>query len=142
MSTIGRQHIIVLPDRFTFFNRGIVDFEAVLGTFDWELRNQPVVIDMSMCTSANYQALALLVAYIWRLTANNCDVELKYGNVNAGAAQMIHRMGAANWWPVLMDDSRNFKFGEDINRTLYALRRRDEVRIAIDKATAYITRAN
>jgi hypothetical protein len=51
-----------LPKKFTF-HRGFVDFDYVLGCFNWSLREVPVVVDLTTCESANYQALALLIQY-------------------------------------------------------------------------------
>src|SRR5258708_600332 len=48
-------NVLRLPKKFTF-HRGFVDFDFVLGCFDWSLKEVPVVVDLTTCESANYQA--------------------------------------------------------------------------------------
>ena len=58
---------ITLPKRFGFKNHGIMDFNGILKYFDWNLENIQVRIDFTECTSADYQAISLIVIYSWYL---------------------------------------------------------------------------
>lgn len=68
-----------LPASFGFKRQGTFEFESVLAWFDWELRNTGVVVDLSKCSHADYQALSLLVLYLWYLRAHGCYVEVEAG---------------------------------------------------------------
>ncbi len=92
--------VLPLPRKFTF-HRGFVDFDYVLGCFDWSLKEVPVVVDLTTCESANYQALALLVQYAWLLTMRGCRVTFKYGVASSGPTLMLTKMGALDWLQVL-----------------------------------------
>ena len=90
--------------RFIFnhtFGRGaLYDFEDTLRLFDWTLTNQQVLIDLSGCQQANYQALSLLVLYVWQLRIQGCYVVFKFGK-QTGASKMWRLMGATGWSQVL-----------------------------------------
>ena len=64
--------VIALPESLTFYRgRGVVDFDRVIQALP-VLTPDPhsVVIDVSRCISANFQALAFLVQYAWFLSMN------------------------------------------------------------------------
>ena len=44
-----------------------MDFNGILKYFDWNLENIQVRIDFTECTSADYQAISLIVIYSWYL---------------------------------------------------------------------------
>ena len=62
---------IVLPNELTFNRAGTKHFDQVLNTLNWNLHNIPIEIDFSKCQSANYQAMALLILYCWKLKQQN-----------------------------------------------------------------------
>lgn len=66
---------INLPKRFGFKNHGIMDFDGILKYFDWNLENTQVRIDFTECTSADYQAISLIVIYSWYLKSRGCTVD-------------------------------------------------------------------
>lgn len=117
-----------LPRAFTF-HRQFLDFDFVLKCFDWTLSNVEVVIDVTTCERANYQALCLLIQYAWALSARSCTVVFKYGLASSGPTQMLSRMGATNWFQVLTINGRDF--GNRAAQT-FALRRRSDVQNTIN----------
>ena len=125
---------LTLPARFTFSRNSVYDFETVLGWFDWNLEKEPVLIDLSLCTGANYQALSLLVLYTWHLKMNRCNVFFKFGD-NEGAAQMWARMGARGWSHVLFESGTNFK-GHHF-KPLFALRDQADFGAVLSRAEDY-----
>jgi hypothetical protein len=120
--------ILRLPKKFTF-HRGFVDFDYVFGCFDWALNEVPVLVDLTTCESANYQALALLIQYAWLLTMRGCRVTFKYGVASSGPTQMLSKMGALDWLQVLMIDGRDFGVRPV---QMFALRRRADVQNTIN----------
>jgi hypothetical protein len=127
---ISTGFVLQLPRKFTF-HRGFVDFDYVFEYFDWSLRDVPVLVDLTTCESANYQALALLVQYVWFIALNGCRVTFKYGVPGSGPTLMLTKMGALNWLQVLATDGRDFG-----NRAgqMFALRRRSDVQNTINTA--------
>ncbi len=122
--------VLRLPRKFTF-HRGFVDFDYVLGCFDWSLKEVPVVMDLTTCESANYQALALLIQYAWLLTMRGCRVTFKYGVASSGPTLMLSKMGALDWLQVLTMDGRDFGVRPG---QMFALRRRADVQNTINTA--------
>ena len=59
------EHIITIPDHYSFVEHEVYDFDKALSIYDWKIRSSDVVIDLSQCLAANYQALALVVLYLW-----------------------------------------------------------------------------
>jgi hypothetical protein len=129
-SSEGEPVIIRLPRKFTF-HRGFVDFDFIFGCFDWSLTEGPVLIDLTTCETANYQALALLIQYAWLLTMRGCRVTFKYGVASAGPTKMLNKMGALEWLQVLMVDGRDFGIRP---HQMFALRRRSDVQNTINTA--------
>jgi uncharacterized protein DUF4325 len=127
---------ITLPDRLSFLHNGVYDFDHYLSVFDWTLRDTQVQIDFCLCKSANYQALSLVVLYVWRLKTQGCQVELIYGERGAeSATTMWYNMGAAGWSQVLYDDAENF-VGKT-HKPLLAIRNTEDFRGALEKAEGY-----
>lgn len=117
---------VELPKRFGFINQQIVTFDDVLCWFDWSFEpDDPMVIDISRCTTANYQALALLVLYIWQVKATGANVNLHTeGSGLQSAWAMFKKMGAVGWFYVLFSERENFKC--DRYKPLVALRNSDD----------------
>lgn len=129
MSSISAQpRVLQLPRSFTF-HRGFLDFDYVLGFFDWGLKDTPLLVDLTTCDSANLQAMALLIHYAWHITAQGCSVTFKYGSPRSGPTKMMSDMGALDWSQVLMMDGRDF--GTRPGKT-FALRRRADAQNVIN----------
>jgi hypothetical protein len=126
--------VLKLPRKFTFY-RGFLDFDYIFSHFDWNLQDVPVLVDLTLCESANYQALTLLIQYAWFLTMNGCRVTFKYGVASSVPTKMLNRMGAPDWHQVLTTDGKNF--GSRPGQML-ALRRRLDVQNAINIARRMI----
>jgi hypothetical protein len=75
----SRKVTMLLPSEFTFNRGGVKHFDAVLSWFNWGLHNVPVEIDFTACSSANYQALSLLIHYCWKLKQQGCSVSFVLG---------------------------------------------------------------
>jgi hypothetical protein len=130
-SSSGRNSVVFrLPKKFTF-HRGFVDFDYVLGCFDWSIKEASVIVDLTTCESANYQALALLIQYAWLLTMRGCRVTFKYGVASSGPTLMLSKMGALDWLQVLTMDGRDFGIRPG---QMFALRRRADVQNTINTA--------
>ena len=122
-----------LPDQLTFNRSGVPHFEGVLSAFDWNLSNCPVEINFKTCDSANYQALALLIPYAYRLKRQGCTVTFvhafDYGAYNASRAWNM--MGAGQLFAVSTDPTTNFKYSE--HKPLFAIRNNDDFSAALNK---------
>jgi hypothetical protein len=131
----GPARTIALPEVFTIYNRELVDFERVLAVFDWQITDTDVTIDLTGCRMGNFQALTLLVQYMWYLEALKCRVTTKYEHRPRSASDMMMKMGADGWRRVLTNERRDFvaKPGDSKYRKgLFALRDRHDVQDAID----------
>lgn len=124
------QAVITLPRKFTF-HRGVIDFDYILQFFDWDIHDAPVQIDLTQCESANYQALVLLIQYVWHLTIKGCNVTFRYGLSSSGPTSMLTKMGALDWQQILANNGQDF--GPHQGST-FALRRRSDVQNAINIA--------
>ena len=112
--------IISIPGVFAFKPRGVYDFDSVLKVFDWSLADVPVVIDLSECRSANYQALSLIVIYAWKLKANGCRVSFRFQEDKSDATKMWKLMGGSDAISVLLHTDR--KFSADRFKPMIAIR--------------------
>ena len=100
--------VISVPSVFAFKPRGVYDFNPVLKIFDWNLVDVPVLIDLSGCRSANYQALSLVVIYAWKLKANGCRVSFRFQEDRSDASKMWKLMGGIDAIQVLLHTDRRF----------------------------------
>ncbi len=124
-----------VPVNFSFKRHDLYDFRTVLNFFNWELENVPVRIDLRKCSSANYQALALLVLYIMRLKGRGCRVTVETGNDRTNAAKMWRQMGALGLFNVLRDETETFN--GNAFKPLFAIRNSDDFKAALAKANEY-----
>jgi len=132
---------VTLPNRLSFIYNGVYDFDRYLSLFDWTLRDETVQIDFRECRSANYQALALFVPYIWRLRKQGCHVDLVYGERGFNSATtMWYKMGAAGLFHVLSDEHENFQGTS--HKPLLAIRNQEDFRTALEKAENYTRTLN
>lgn len=130
---------LVVPAGFSF-NRGeIKNFAPVLSFFDWSLENCPVEIDFTSCSSANYQALSLLIPYCWHLKQRGCSVSfLLDKNNDQGASKMWALMGAHGLFAVSTDLTQNFKSTNV--KPLIAIRNSEDFKIGLEKADEYVSK--
>lgn len=126
-----------LPPYFNFKDHGAFNFDKALTFFDWNLKDVPVAIDFSVCRSANYQALALLVLYAWHLKSSNCRVEFKgISQFGQGRASDVwKRMGAHGLFAVAFNENQNFISHE--HKPLIAIRNQADFRAAMAKAAEF-----
>lgn len=99
---------IALPEVFTIYARELVDFDRVLSFFDWHVTETDVVIDLTPCRIANFQALTLLIQYMWYLEASKCRVQTKYESRVQSASDMMRKMGGEAWREVLTGKRSDF----------------------------------
>ncbi|GGG89637.1 hypothetical protein GCM10011586_00030 [Silvibacterium dinghuense] len=123
---------LVVPETFSFYTPGFLDFDHILQYFDWKPREKSVIIDLSRCSKSNFQALALLIQYAWHLTFNGYAVRFKYGTAYSGSTKMLSAMAAFQWREVLLTDGRDFS--NSPARKTFALRRRSDVQSTINSA--------
>lgn len=65
---------INLPKSFGLKDHDAFDFDQIFSVFNWNVKNCPVKIDITKCTSSDYQALSLIVLYAWYLKNQGCTV--------------------------------------------------------------------
>lgn len=125
--------ILKLPERFTFVAEDYVNFEPVLRWFDWSIRSEEVSIDFRECKWSNYQSLALLLEYVWRLRAQGCKLDFWEGE--GSAWEMWSAMGAKGWSQVLYSADANF-VGSD-RKPLIAVRGTEDRQFALKAVEEY-----
>jgi hypothetical protein len=125
-----------LPNKFSFRDHGIYDFEELISFFDWSYSNRQVKINMSACKAPNYQALSLLVLYAWQLKNQGCTVSFIENSDEIGASSMWRRMGGRGTFPVLFSDTMNFKGNEF--KPLFAVRSTADFKKVIETAESYV----
>lgn len=128
---------LALPSYFNFKDHDAFDFDRPLSFFNWQLEACPVEIDFSNCRSANYQTLALLVLYAWRLKSRGCRVDFvgleTFGS--GGAADVWRMMGAPGLFSVAFNETQNFRSNEF--KPLVAIRNHDDFKLAMERATEF-----
>jgi hypothetical protein len=137
----GSSVTIALPEVFTIYSRELVDFERALSVFNWQITEADVTIDLTACRQANFQALTLLVQYMWYLEALKCRVTMKYESRPQSASDMMAKMGADAWREVLTGKRRDFiaRPGDSAYRKgLFVLRDREDIKNAIDRTRTTI----
>jgi hypothetical protein len=101
---------ILIPKYFGFKDHGVFDFDKALGIFDWDLKDKRVLIDFRDSRTANYQALALIVPFVWKLKSNNCQVffELNDDKSEQNGSRIWRMMGASSLFEVAAQDNHLF----------------------------------
>lgn len=131
--------ILRIPAGFSFNRAGVKNFGPVVDFFDWSLKGIPVEIDFTGCSSANYQALALLIPYCWHLKQSKCSISFKFDEKQAqSASHMWSMMGGRGLFSVATDESINFK-STDV-KPLIAIRNPVDLRVALDTAVNFVSR--
>jgi hypothetical protein len=132
---------MALPEVFTIYARELVDFDRALSFFDWKPEEREVTIDLTPCRIGNFQALTLLIQYMWYLEALKCRVTIRYESRAQSASDMLRKMGGEGWREVLTAQRRDFiarPGGSTYRKGLFALRDREDVKSAIDRTRATI----
>lgn len=126
----GRKVTLKLPAEFTFNRSGTKYFDTVLSWFQWNLKSIPVEIDFTECSSANYQALSLLIHYCWKLKQQDCTVSfILGGNDEYNGSRVWSLLGAQGLFAVSTDPKVNFKSNE--HKPLFAIRNSDDFKSAL-----------
>ena len=130
--------ILQLPSTLSFKNKKLVDFNSYLSIFDWSYSGDKLVIDGSKCVNANYQALSLLILYIWFLKSKGCYVKL-FCKKQSTLGEMWYRLGGAGCYNVFEDSNENFRFIYD--KPMFAIRNQSiDIPSALDKILDYTTK--
>lgn len=127
--------IVKLEDGFSFKHQGAYNFERFVSFFDWSITNKRVVIDMTYCHGANYQALSLIVLYAWKLKSQRCTVTFKESEATQGASSMFRTLGGRGTFTVMTHEHANFK-GNNF-KPLFALRNTNDFKKIIESAESY-----
>lgn len=126
---------IELPSKFSFKHSDNILFEDVLAFFDWSYKNQPITIDFSKCKSPNYQALTLLVLYVWKLRQQGCRITFDLDNNISGASEMWRLMGAQSLFHVSVKEDEQFR--SNIYKPLLGIRNSDDFKNAMGTLDSY-----
>lgn len=126
---------VTLPPIFAFKDHSVLNVDNVLGLFNWSFRDIPVRIDLTTCTTANYQALSLVVLYCWKLKSQGCTVTIVESPGDTGASAMWRKMGARGAFPVLLSETQNFHGSE--YKPMFALRTATDFKTVIETADTY-----
>ncbi len=127
--------ILKLPPTLSFKNKNIVDFNSYLSIFDWTYDGTILIIDGNSCTNANYQALSLLILYIWFLKSKGCYVKFFLKN-DSPLGKMWYRLGGAGCFTVFQNSTRNFQFIDD--KPMFAIRNQStDIQAALNKILEY-----
>ena len=127
--------ILKLPSTLSFKNKNIVDFDSYLSIFDWDFAGSRLIIDGKNCINANYQALALLIQYIWYLKTKGCYVKVFFNKASSLKA-MWYRLGGAGTYNVLHNSNENFRFIYD--KPMFAIRNQSvDISTALNQILSY-----
>lgn len=132
----ARKVSLKLPAEFTFNRSGTKYFDAVLSWFEWDHHNIPVEIDFTECSSANYQALSLLILYCWKLKQQNCTISFVLDDINQpNGSRVWSLLGAHGLFAVTTDPTVNFKSNE--HKPLFAIRNSDDFKAALNSVDGF-----
>ncbi len=124
-----------LPAYFNFKDHDSYDFNKTLNFFNWNLKNQSVSIDFTDCKSANYQTIALVILYAWKLKSNNCTVEFIYSEDDQGASAIWKMMGGPGLFSVCFNENQNFR--SNANKPIVAIRDNSDFKLAMEKTNDF-----
>lgn len=100
---------LFLPTTLSFKKTDIVDFDSYLSLFKWDVNSQVVTIDGRKCKNANYQAITLLIMYVWYLKCQGIYVKIKMPRDNYdGLGAMWRRIGGMGCFHVLENSDDNY----------------------------------
>lgn len=118
-----------VPSDFTFNRAGVKHFDPVLSWFQWDLQDVPVEIDLTKCSSANYQAMSLMLLYCWRLSQQKCNVSIRLdGEDEMNGSRVWKMLGGLGALGVMTDPKLNFK--SNSHKPTFAIRNADDFKAA------------
>jgi hypothetical protein len=133
---VGKSVVVIkLPTNFSFRSHSVHDFNPTLAVFNWSLSKTNVLIDFTGCRNANYQALALVVLYVWHLRINGCSIDFRFNHTNDGPTKMWRLMGALGWYYVLYQETQQFK--GSLLKPLVSVRAQADLSRVLSRAEAY-----
>lgn len=134
----SRKVSLRVPASFSFKRAGTKNFGPVLDFFNWSLKEQPVEIDFTGCSSANYQSLALLAPYCWHLKQQDCTVSFKFDTAaEQSSSRMWTMMGGHGLFAVATDHTTNFKC-LDV-KPLIAVRNPTDLKLALERSESFVS---
>lgn len=122
-----------LPNRFSFKEHDVFEFEEAFGFFDWSIKGRQVKIDFTTCKSANYQTLSLLVLYQWYLKDQGCTVSSILDDQEQGASSMWRTLGGLGTFPVLFNPNQTFVGRASHSKPMIPLRGSDDFKKTIEQ---------
>jgi anti-sigma regulatory factor (Ser/Thr protein kinase) len=125
--------VIRIPNHFIFRNHGVYIFDPIINFFDWSITGEQVIIDFTLCKTANYQALSLVVLYCWKLKHQGCRISFELSE--DGASNIWRWMGASGLFHVSTDEKSNFRHNDF--KPLLAIRNSKDFKKAIRTAEDY-----
>ncbi len=131
--------IITVPQSFSFWTNGVTDFDKVLEVLDWNAADRDLSIDLESCSRANYQTLALLVPYVWKLKVGGRNISIDSSYRKGTPGQMWQLMGARGWSQVLYNEGQQFS-GASF-KPLIAIRNQRDFGAALSKIEEYTKEA-
>lgn len=129
-----------LPNHFNFKNYGGIDFNKALEVFKWEIEDTDITVDFSKCYRANYQALALLVPYLFRLKSQNKNIWFKLTSGSDDASAMWKNLGANNLNYIFSHEDSNFNSNR--YKPLFAIRNTRDFQNTFRKIADYTQNFN
>lgn len=132
-----KKSTLFLPTTLSFKKTDIIDFDSYLSLFKWDINADIMTIDGRKCKNANYQAITLLVMYIWHLKQQGMQIDLKMPKTSFnGLGSMWRRVGGMGCFNVLENSDENFRFAYD--KPLFAIRRKaSDMKNALDTILEY-----
>lgn len=127
---------IKIPSELSFNRGGAKHFDQVLKLFDWSMHDIPVEIDFTSCRSANYQAVALIIPYCWKLKQQNCTISFKFNNDSEqNGSRVWQLMGAHGLFAASTDPKANFKGNK--HKPLFAIRNSEDFKAALTEVDEF-----
>lgn len=129
-----------MPNHFNFKNYGAIDFDKALKVFDWDIENEDLEINFTNCHRANYQTLALLVPYLFKMKSKGNRIIFKHINEAGCASSMWKKLGAGQLFNILLNEQINFN--SNVFKPLFAIRYSKDFQIALEKINTYTQNFN
>lgn len=128
---------IKIPDGFTFNSGDGCDFSKVLSFFNWDVEDDNVLIDMTACNSASYQAASLIILYSLYLKSKGKYIDFHLVRDGQGLSNMWLRVGASKLFTVASNVKQEFRHSFD--KPLFFIRDKNSFTKAIDSVKNYTT---
>ncbi|WP_302815907.1 DUF4325 domain-containing protein [Bilophila wadsworthia] len=126
---------IKIPDSFTFNIGDGYDFSKVLSFFNWNIQEKDIVIDMTDCNRASYQAMSLIILYSLYMYSKRKYIKFHLSPHPNGLSNMWRRVGANALFVVAKDLNKEFRHSSD--KPLFFIRDKTTFSKAIDSVKNY-----